>query len=107
MRTILNMIRGATGEGSLEARALPVFHTLAKDMSLNRGTTHFIHVLSHPYYYEYTCAPLSKLQVMPLLMVWEILKVRENSIHTTPFCYIIQLKTCCQFVINCIYHVFL
>ena len=54
--------QGTTGGGGgLRARAPPAFHTLAKDMSLNRGATHFTHVLSHPIYYKYTCAPLSKL----------------------------------------------
>ena len=36
------------------------FYTLAKDMSLNRGATHFKlgpHVLSHTSFNEYTCTP--------------------------------------------------
>ena len=43
--------------------APPAFHTLAKEMSLNRGVRHFTlgHILCHPFYYKYTCAPLSKL----------------------------------------------
>ena len=32
---------GAPGEGTLGACAPPAFHTLAKDMSLNRGATRF------------------------------------------------------------------
>ena len=43
----------------------PAFHTLAKDISLNRSATQLNtwakgHALSHPSYYKYTCAPLSK-----------------------------------------------
>ena len=42
----------------------PVFHTLAKDMSLNRGATHstlgLSNVLSLPYF-KYTYVPLSKI----------------------------------------------
>ena len=55
--------RGAT-RGALGARDPPAFHTLAKDMSLNRDATHFTlglgHVLSYHSYYKYTCAPLWK-----------------------------------------------
>ena len=55
-----SLYRGATGGG-----APPLaFHTLAKDMSLNRGASHFtlgLRPLSRPSFYKYTCAPLSKL----------------------------------------------
>ena len=53
------------GGGARGARSLLHF-TKAKGMSLNRGATHFTLglrpcIISHPSYYKYTCAPLSKL----------------------------------------------
>ena len=52
---------GQLGWGHWGRAPPPAFHTLAKDMSLNRGATHFTLVLSHPSYFKYTCTPLSKL----------------------------------------------
>ena len=56
-------IRGVTGGGALGAS--PACHTLAKDMSLNRGTTHSTlglrSCIIHPSYCKNTSAPLSKL----------------------------------------------
>ena len=49
--------RGATG-GALGARAPPGFHTLAEEMSLKRGVTHFTlgirSFMIYPSYYKYT-----------------------------------------------------
>ena len=49
------------GGGRWDVASSPSFHTLAKNMSLNRCVTHFMLVVSHPSYYKYTCAPLAKL----------------------------------------------
>ena len=63
--------QGRNWEGGRWGRvSSPEFHTLAKDISLNRGATHFIlgHVLSHPITnipappsQNYTVAPLNVL----------------------------------------------
>ena len=51
------------GGGALGRAPPPAFHALAKDMSLNKGATHFTlglnHVLLHASYYTYTRSPLS------------------------------------------------
>ena len=58
----LSIVSGAQLEG---APGAPAFHTLAKDMSLHRGTTHFtlglIHALSHPSHHKDTYAPPLKI----------------------------------------------
>ena len=46
----------------------PAFHTLAKDISLNRGATHFTLELSHPSYYKLACAPLQNYTVALLIL---------------------------------------
>ena len=62
------MFRGATGGAPLSA-----FHTLTKDMSLIEAQ-HILHfdsgyLLSHPYFYEYTCAPLILTHLRPCVCV--------------------------------------
>ena len=58
------MIQYAEGRNRGGGRTPPAFHTLAKDMSLNRGETHFTLRLRPfiilPSYYKYIYAPLSK-----------------------------------------------
>ena len=75
--------RDATGGGAQGVRAPPAFHTLTKNMFLNRGGTHFtpglrLCIISSSYY-KYTCAPLSNYPVRPLLKNIAIQETMTNT----------------------------
>ena len=74
--------RNLGGGGALGVRAPPTFHTLAKEISINRSVAHsglgLKHVLSRPSYNKYTYAPLSKL---PSCAPYVMHMLYNNGLH--------------------------